>query len=69
MNESGLLGVTNTDTSDFGPSYSPDGTKIAYASLDGHDSEIYTINATGGKPVQITYNHTHVSDPDWGSRP
>src|SRR5215217_1816657 len=39
------------------PSYSSDGTKIAFAASDGHDSEIYTVNlATGGKPFPVTGN-------------
>jgi TolB protein len=38
------------------PSYSPDGTKIAFGVSDGHDAEIYTVEATGGKPFQITDN-------------
>jgi TolB protein len=36
--------------------------KIAYSAFDGDDSEIYTIKATGGKPFQVTHNHT----ADWG---
>jgi Tol biopolymer transport system component len=57
--------VTNNDTSDGSPSYSPDGTKIAYANYDGTDVEIYTIDATGGTPVQITDNNTHDFEPDY----
>jgi Tol biopolymer transport system component len=40
--------VTNDDTTNGAPSYSPDGKKIAYHSYDGHDFEIYTINVGGG---------------------
>jgi TolB protein len=38
------------------PAYSPDGTKIAYAASDGHDAEIYTVEAAGGRPFQVTDN-------------
>lgn len=39
------------------PSFSSDGTKIAFAASDGHDAEIYTVNlATGGKPFAVTRN-------------
>ena len=31
-----------------GPSYSPDGKKIAYTGLEGRDAEIYTIKVGGG---------------------
>jgi hypothetical protein len=30
------------------PSYSPNGKKIVYKGWDGHDDEIYTMNAGGG---------------------
>jgi len=43
-------------TRGYQPSYSPDGTKIAFAASDGHDAEIYTVEVTGGKPFQITDN-------------
>jgi Tol biopolymer transport system component len=57
--------VINNDTSDGSPSYSPDGTKIAYANYDGTDVEIYTIDATGGTPVQITDNDWSDSEPSY----
>jgi Tol biopolymer transport system component len=51
--------VTNNDTNDGAPSYSPDGKRIAYSGWDGNDSEIYTINARGGGGrFQVTYNVT-----------
>jgi len=46
--------VTNNNTYDASPSYSPNGNKIAYTQYDGNDTEIYKINATGGTPVQVT---------------
>jgi TolB protein len=54
--------VTDNDTYDQTPSYSPDGEKIAYSCHEGNDpeisndSEICTINATGGTPFQVTNN-------------
>src|SRR5918992_1583203 len=48
--------VTNNNTDDGEPSYSPDGRKIAYHGYDGNDFEIYTINAGGGGGrFQVTY--------------
>src|SRR5215210_6674971 len=38
------------------PSYSSDGTKIAFAASDGHDAEIYTINTDGTGKFQVTHN-------------
>jgi Tol biopolymer transport system component len=52
--------VTYNETHDSGPSYSPNGQKIAYSGTDvsdlGSDFEIYKINATGGTPVNVTHN-------------
>jgi Tol biopolymer transport system component len=45
------------------PSYSSDGKKIAYAAYDGHDLEIYTLNAQGGGTTQLTNNNTDDYDP------
>jgi Tol biopolymer transport system component len=47
------------------PSYSPDGTKIAFAASDGHDAEIYTVESTGGKPFQVTDNDSNDLQPDF----
>jgi Tol biopolymer transport system component len=49
------------------PSYSPDGKKIAYSAWDGHDREIYTINADGGGggKVQVTNNSRNDFDPSY----
>jgi WD40-like Beta Propeller Repeat len=66
---SGLDKISTRPFYDSDPAWSPDGKKIAYAIYDGHDSEISTINAIGGTPVQVTYDHTDAWGPDWGSRP
>jgi Tol biopolymer transport system component len=66
---SGLAKISTRPWFDLDPAWSPDGKKIAYVAISGSNSEIYTINATGGTPVQVTYNHTDAWGPDWGSRP
>jgi TolB protein len=67
---SGAGGIKITDQAGvWNPSFSPDGKKIAYSALDGHGWEIYTINATGGKPFQVTHNRKDDLQPSWGSRP
>ncbi len=49
--------VTDNDTEEGTPDYSPDGTKIAYSCYEGgNDLEICTINTTGGTPFQVTNN-------------
>jgi len=65
------------NATEFSPSYSPNGKKIAYTApegvdWDGSDSEIYTINAGGGGKIQLrggkiqlTHNNTEDYDPSY----
>jgi TolB protein len=59
--------VTDNTTNDFYPSYSPDGTKIAYENSNGIDStEIFTINASGGTPFNVTNSYAaHEEVPNY----
>ena len=53
---SGQTNLTNNPTKDIYPSFSPDGTKIAFeSSRDGND-EIYIMNADGSELVNLTNN-------------
>src|SRR5919112_1319 len=54
----GTLKVTDNDTEDFSPAYSPDGTDIAYVGNDGNDLEIYTKNVRTGGTLKVTDNDT-----------
>jgi Tol biopolymer transport system component len=47
-NGSGKTKVTNNDTDDIDPAYSPDGKKIAYVDLNRAGPDIYTIKVGGG---------------------
>src|SRR5215203_690398 len=59
--------LTNDNTGNYAPSYSPGGKKIAYSgSTSSGDTEIYTIDAGGGgRKVQLTHNNTDEFDPDY----
>lgn len=48
--------------SDGGPSWSPDGTRIAYSRWDGH-WEIWTMAADGTQAKQLTASSEHSGDP------
>jgi Tol biopolymer transport system component len=50
-----VLQLTNNDDSDFGPQYSPDGTRILFGSdRSGGWTKIYLMNADGTNPIQLT---------------
>jgi Tol biopolymer transport system component len=63
------LTSTTSGIHDRNPVYSPNGQQIAYTRTggvgDSSDSEIFTIPATGGQPVQVTFNNTGDHDPSW----
>jgi len=50
--------LTNDPANDIMPAFSPDGTKLAFASDRDGDWNIYLMDARGGRPVQITTEAT-----------
>ena len=66
--------LTNNPASDYSPSWSPDGKRIAFVSRrDGHvhpirgwfTSEIYVMDADGGNPQNLTNDPHHDWAPSW----
>src|SRR5215217_8748521 len=63
----GKVPVTDNNTNEYEPSYSPSGKQIAYESIvaPNSDFEIYKINAGGGGKVQLTDNNTDDEAPSY----
>lgn len=58
--------MTRTLTGNFAaPSYSRDGTKIAYAGMRGGNAEIYVANADGSNPRRLTSSPGVDTAPTW----
>jgi len=61
--------LTNNNSYDAQPAYSPDGTLIAYETNEDGDLEVFTRPASpGGAPANITNTAVGLTDqaPDWG---
>jgi len=45
--------------------WSPDGTRLAYASYQSGNQDLWTVSVAGGAPVQLTTDPGYDFDPDW----
>ena len=58
--------LTDNPANDFDPDWSPDGTKIAFASRrNGGVYQIYVMDADGKNPIRLTDGPRRKEDPDW----
>jgi tricorn protease-like protein len=67
---SNMTRLTDNDASDFDPTWSPDGEKIAFASFrDGfRNEEIYIMNAEGSEQTKLTNNIDALDrEPSWST--
>jgi len=62
-------GPTNRTASESDPTFSPDGSKIAFASNRDGDYEIFVMDASGANPTQLTFNTAGDYRPDWQALP
>lgn len=60
-----LSQLTFNTTSDYYPTYSPNGARIAYSGWDGHDLEVFTIPASGGTSFNVTNNAGNDYEPSY----
>jgi Tol biopolymer transport system component len=60
-----LWQVTTDPADDRTPSWSPDGTTLAFGSVRGGNFDIWTIPATGGAATRITTDPAYDGTPSW----
>ena len=73
-NGSSLTRLTNNAAEDFDPAWSPDGSKLAFASTrngnPNRSPEIYVMNTDGSSQIRLTHNPAvHSFGPTWQSVP
>jgi Tol biopolymer transport system component len=67
---SGKTNLTRNPEQDLNPSWSPDGTKVIFASDRDGDFDIYTMDADGSNVAQVTVNSdVDDVDPEWQPLP
>jgi len=63
--KSTLVRLTNNNAQDTGPSWSPDGKKIAFTSNRDGKTEIYLMDVDGSNVLRLTNNLTNDDFPRW----
>jgi TolB protein len=61
----GVTQVTRSKADDWHPTWSPDGTAIAFASDRGGSAEVYARSNDGLHCVRLTHGAGWLCDPDW----
>jgi len=60
------VNLTNNLAEDRRPTWSPDGSQIAFTSNRDGDREIFVMGADGSKPTNLTNNSVDDWAPHWG---
>ncbi len=66
---SGQIRLTNNSAYDWAPCFSPDGSKIAFASDRDGNWEIYIMNVDGSGQVNLTNNQASDAYPGFHLKP
>jgi Tol biopolymer transport system component len=61
----GERALTTHRANDFSPTWSPDGTKLAFVSERDGNREIYVMNADGSDPLNLTNHDGDDEEPSW----
>lgn len=64
-NGTAIMQITNDPAHDVTPVFSPDGSKIAFASDRSGNWDLYIVDIQGGRPVQITNEPTQDLSPSF----
>ena len=57
--------LTFHSAEDTAPTWSPDGSRIAFSSFRVGPSQIYTVSSAGGTQTRITHTSTQEAEPAW----
>lgn len=57
--------LTNNSASDIGPAWSPDGTRIAFASNREGNFQIYLMNSDGTGQTNLSNDEGADDNPSW----
>jgi Tol biopolymer transport system component len=60
------INLTNNLAEDRHPTWSPDGSQIAFTSNRDGDREIFVMGADGSNPINLTDNSVDDWAPHWG---
>jgi imidazolonepropionase-like amidohydrolase len=59
--------LTNREVGEYYPTWSPDGSSIAYVSWDDNEGHIMRVRASGGNPTQLTRSSAYYQQTAWSS--
>lgn len=65
VNGGNLTQLTNNPAHEYYPSWSPDGTELAFQTLDGPDMDLAIVNVKSGSVRKLTDNDCHDWGPSW----